>query len=41
LRGFWREREFRDGAEIRGIREKIAKGMVKRLLPASSAHNAG
>jgi len=41
LRAFWADREFRDGSEIRGIREKIAKGLVKRLLPASSARNAG
>jgi hypothetical protein len=26
LRAFWGDSEFRDGSEIRGIREKIAKG---------------
>jgi hypothetical protein len=41
LRPLWGDREFLDGSEIRGIREKIAKGLVKRLLPASSARNAG
>jgi hypothetical protein len=29
LRAFWGDREFRDGFEIRGIREKIAKGVGK------------
>jgi hypothetical protein len=29
LRAFWGDREFRDGFEIRGIREKIATGVGK------------
>jgi hypothetical protein len=29
LRAFWGDREFRDSFEIRGIREKIAKGVGK------------
>jgi hypothetical protein len=29
LRAFWGDREFRGGFEIRGIREKIAKGVGK------------
>jgi hypothetical protein len=29
VRVFWGDREFHDGAEIRGIREKIDKGIGK------------
>jgi hypothetical protein len=29
------------GSGIRGIREKIDKGLVRRLLPAGSGRNAG
>jgi hypothetical protein len=29
LRAFWGDREFRNSFEIRGIREKIAKGVGK------------
>jgi hypothetical protein len=30
LWAFWGNREFRDGSEIRGIREKIAERLAKR-----------
>jgi hypothetical protein len=32
LRHFWGHREFRDGSQIRGIREKIAKGVGKTAV---------
>jgi hypothetical protein len=41
LLAFWGDREFRDGFEIRGIREKIAKGVGRAAFGGMFRRNAG